>query len=198
MKRSGMNALGCSHSRSWRCSSHGAIRMTSFLTTASPPSLSGPAAARAIRKAGGYSRIVSSITARVNFKASNPAPSPAARASAATRSCVSGSSASRYSAQNSAVAVVSWPAKIIVATWSPSCASEKASLVSGSRAATIRSNRSRGGAPSSLPAARRSAISIATKRVQRLRKKCREMSCGVGQPNGSSRSRKCGRAKFMP
>ena len=53
MKRAGLNAFGSSHSFSCRCSSHGAIRITSAGFTAMPAIVSGPAAARAIRKAGG-------------------------------------------------------------------------------------------------------------------------------------------------
>ena len=71
--------------------------------------------------------MVSSITARVNFNRSISGapltPTPLPRPPIAPAS--PGSSASRYSDQNSAVAVVSWPARIMVATSSPSCSSVK-------------------------------------------------------------------------
>jgi cytochrome P450 len=56
----------------------------------------------------------------------------------------------------------------------------------------------RGGAPSALPSARRAAISVAMKRVQRRRNSAREKSFGVGQDNGSSRSSSEGCASLMP
>src|SRR6267154_2919227 len=39
---------------------------------------------------------------------------------------------------------------------------------------------------------------MATNCVHRLRKRAREKSCGLGQPSGNSRSRKCGRASRSP
>ena len=53
MKRDGMKAFGSRQSFSCRCNSHGAIRITSFFLTGMPAMVSGPAAARAIRNAGG-------------------------------------------------------------------------------------------------------------------------------------------------
>ena len=55
MKREGMNAFGSRQSFSCRCNSHGAIRITSFFLTGRPATVSGAAAARAIKNAGGYS-----------------------------------------------------------------------------------------------------------------------------------------------
>src|SRR5450756_3181229 len=45
MKRDGMNAFGSRQSFSCRCSSHGAIRITSFFRTGMPAMVSGAAAA---------------------------------------------------------------------------------------------------------------------------------------------------------
>ena len=53
MKREGTNAPGSRQSFSCRCNSHGAIRITSPFFTGKPAMVSGPAAARAIKKAGG-------------------------------------------------------------------------------------------------------------------------------------------------
>ena len=69
-------------------------------------------ACRTMTYAGGKSRIASSTTARDSVSADTASPMPAgvrscAMASAARRSCQSGSRASRCKAQNSAMAVVS-------------------------------------------------------------------------------------------
>lgn len=86
MKRSGTKASGWSHNFGFRCSSQGATMMTSPPATFRPAISSGPSASRDRIGTGGYSRMVSSTTARAKGSAGRSARVAARPASSVSSS----------------------------------------------------------------------------------------------------------------
>ena len=200
MKRAGSKAAGSCHSVVCRCSTHGAIATVAPRGIIVRLATSGLIADRVNMKAGGYSRSASLTTARVTGRRAStsdasPGPNGLAAASSATRDCQSGDWASSDRDQNRVSAVVSCPARIMVATWSHSCSRLKPSPVSGSRAATSMSNRSRG--PSVGGSLARASTMRPISAVHSARNRRRAPSCGEGTLGGSIRSSTEGRASWV-
>ena len=89
-------------------------------------------------------------------------------------------------------AVVSCPATVRVAIWSRSCVLVNPTPVSGSRAVTSTSNRSRGGSCGGVR--ERSSIIRSSTRLKSRASQRRAASSGLGAAAGSRKSRKDGRA----
>jgi len=131
-------------------------------------------------------------TIRVSGSAAR-SPAPAARpcstpdVSAARRASQSGNCDSRYSVQVSALAVVSWPAKMKVMTLSKTSASPNSAPPSGSRAVSSAVSRSSGAAPSSRASdARRRATNAFDLAAEEFERAARAQAVGGRHPFGQT------------